>query len=116
MEDFILAVVEVKDLTKRYGKHIAVEGLSFTVEKGQIYGFLGPNGLSGYDGFRISEIRGGVKTYPEKGAKTEYFGSHGTDKGDRSVGKADQKSFQRLQTEGRAGAGYFGRAGCGHSG
>lgn len=39
-----MAVVEVKDLTKRYGKHIAVEGLSFTVEKGQIYGFLGPNG------------------------------------------------------------------------
>ncbi len=44
MEDFILAVVEVRNLTKRYGKHIAVEGLSFTVEKGQIYGFLGPNG------------------------------------------------------------------------
>ncbi len=39
-----MAVVEVRNLTKRYGKHIAVEGLSFTVEKGQIYGFLGPNG------------------------------------------------------------------------
>lgn len=39
-----MAVVEVKNLTKRYGKHTAVEGLSFTVEKGQIYGFLGPNG------------------------------------------------------------------------
>lgn len=39
-----MAVVEVNNLTKRYGKHTAVEGLSFTVEKGQIYGFLGPNG------------------------------------------------------------------------
>lgn len=39
-----MAVVEVKNLTKKYGKHIAVEGLSFTVDKGQIYGFLGPNG------------------------------------------------------------------------
>lgn len=39
-----MAVVEVKNLTKKYGKHTAVEGLSFTVEKGQIYGFLGPNG------------------------------------------------------------------------
>ena len=39
-----MAVVEVKNLTKRYGKHTAVEGLSFMVEKGQIYGFLGPNG------------------------------------------------------------------------
>ncbi len=40
----ILAVVEVKNLTKRYGRHTAVENLSFVVEKGQIYGFLGPNG------------------------------------------------------------------------
>lgn len=39
-----MAVVEVKNLTKRYGKHTAVDGLSFSVESGQIYGFLGPNG------------------------------------------------------------------------
>lgn len=37
-------MIEVRDLTKRYGKHIAVDSLSFTVEKGQVYGFLGPNG------------------------------------------------------------------------
>lgn len=37
-------MIEVKNLTKRYGEHIAVNNLSFTVEKGQIYGFLGPNG------------------------------------------------------------------------
>lgn len=37
-------MIEVKDLVKRYGDHLAVNGLSFTVEKGQIYGFLGPNG------------------------------------------------------------------------
>lgn len=37
-------MIEVRDLTKRYGNHIAVDHLSFTVEKGQIYGFLGPNG------------------------------------------------------------------------
>ncbi len=37
-------MIEVKNLTKRYGKHLAVDDLSFTVEKGQIYGFLGPNG------------------------------------------------------------------------
>ncbi len=39
-----MAVVEVRNLTKRYGRHTAVENLSFAVEKGQIYGFLGPNG------------------------------------------------------------------------
>ena len=37
-------MIEVTNLTKRYGKHLAVDNLSFRVEKGQIYGFLGPNG------------------------------------------------------------------------
>lgn len=37
-------MIEVKNLVKRYGSHVAVDHLSFTVEKGQIYGFLGPNG------------------------------------------------------------------------
>ena len=37
-------MIEVKNLVKQYGDHIAVDHLSFTVEKGQIYGFLGPNG------------------------------------------------------------------------
>lgn len=37
-------MIEVSNLTKKYGKHTAVDNLSFRVEKGQIYGFLGPNG------------------------------------------------------------------------
>lgn len=37
-------MIEVSHLTKRYGKHTAVNNLSFTVEKGQILGLLGPNG------------------------------------------------------------------------
>ena len=37
-------MIEVRNLTKRFGEHLAVDNLSFTVEKGQIYGFLGPNG------------------------------------------------------------------------
>ena len=37
-------LIEVKNLTKRYGDHTAVKNLSFQVEEGQIYGFLGPNG------------------------------------------------------------------------
>lgn len=37
-------MIEVRNLVKRYGDHVAVDNLSFTVEKGQIYGFLGPNG------------------------------------------------------------------------
>lgn len=37
-------MIEVQNLTKKYGDHLAVDQLSFRVEKGQIYGFLGPNG------------------------------------------------------------------------
>ncbi|MDF2473164.1 MAG: hypothetical protein K0R21_946 [Anaerocolumna sp.] len=37
-------MIEVKNLVKQYGNHLAVDNLSFTVEKGQILGFLGPNG------------------------------------------------------------------------
>lgn len=37
-------MIEVMNLTKKYGEHVAVDHLSFRVEKGQIYGFLGPNG------------------------------------------------------------------------
>ena len=37
-------MVEVKDLKKRYGDKQAVNGISFTVKKGEIFGILGPNG------------------------------------------------------------------------
>ncbi|MDP9867736.1 MULTISPECIES: ABC transporter ATP-binding protein [Streptosporangium] len=37
-------MIEVKELTKRYGATVAVDGLSFRVEPGQVTGFLGPNG------------------------------------------------------------------------
>jgi ABC-2 type transport system ATP-binding protein len=37
-------MIEVHDLTKRYGEKVAVDHLSFTVEPGRVTGFLGPNG------------------------------------------------------------------------
>ena len=37
-------MIEVKNLVKKYGDHVAVNDLSFNIEKGKIYGFLGPNG------------------------------------------------------------------------
>lgn len=38
------AMIEVRDLKKRYGDKQAVDGVSFTVKKGEIFGILGPNG------------------------------------------------------------------------
>lgn len=37
-------MVEVRNLTKRYGANLAVDHVSFTIEEGSIVGFLGPNG------------------------------------------------------------------------
>ena len=38
------SVIEVTNLVRRYGPHIAVDHASFKIEKGEIVGFLGPNG------------------------------------------------------------------------
>lgn len=37
-------MIEVKNLSKRYGSHLAVKDASFSISKGEIVGFLGPNG------------------------------------------------------------------------
>ena len=59
-------MIEVKNLTKRYGSHLAVNDISFEVKEGEILGFLGPNGagksttmniLTGY----LSSTEGTVK-------------------------------------------------------
>ncbi len=38
------AAISVEGLTKRYGDHVAVNGVSFEVEQGEVFGILGPNG------------------------------------------------------------------------
>ena len=37
-------MIEVKNLTKRYGQNLALDRVSFKIEEGTIVGFLGPNG------------------------------------------------------------------------
>lgn len=58
-------MIEVKNLVKKYGNHLAVDHLNFTIEEGHIYGFLGPNGagksttmniMTGYLGATEGEV------------------------------------------------------------
>lgn len=58
-------MIEVKNLVKKYGNHLAIDNLSFKIEKGKIYGFLGPNGagksttmniMTGYLGATRGEV------------------------------------------------------------
>lgn len=37
-------VLDIKDITKKYGRKKVIDNLSLKVEEGQVYGFLGPNG------------------------------------------------------------------------
>ncbi len=37
-------MIKVEHLTKKYGEVLALDDLSFEIEEGQVYGFLGPNG------------------------------------------------------------------------
>ena len=46
-------MITVKNLTKRYARTVAVDHISFEVQKGQIVGFLGPNGAGKTTTMRI---------------------------------------------------------------
>lgn len=43
-DNLIMKVIETKNLTKKFGDFTAVDSISFDVEKGEIFGFLGANG------------------------------------------------------------------------
>jgi ABC-2 type transport system ATP-binding protein len=46
-------MIEVLDVTKRYGEHTAIERVTFTVDKGEVLAFLGPNGAGKTTTMRI---------------------------------------------------------------
>jgi ABC-2 type transport system ATP-binding protein len=46
-------MIKVEGLTKRYARTVAVDNISFEVDKGQIVGFLGPNGAGNTNTMRF---------------------------------------------------------------
>lgn len=47
------AAIEIKELSKRYGRRLAVDDLNLTVEAGEVFGFVGPNGAGKTTTIRI---------------------------------------------------------------
>ena len=50
---FTKTMIQVEGLSKKYARHVAVNNISFSVEKGDIVGFLGPNGAGKTTTMRI---------------------------------------------------------------
>ncbi len=77
-------MIEVKNLVKKYGDHVAVDNLSFHIASGQIWGFLGPNGagksttmniMTGYIAATEGEVKiGGFDIYEEPEAAKGVIG------------------------------------------
>ena len=73
MNDF---VIQTDGLTKRYGKIVAVDGLSLEVRRGHVYGLLGPNGSGKTTtmGMLLGLVRptsGGFRLFGETGRQEE---------------------------------------------
>ena len=80
-------VLEVKGLTKKFGKFTAVNNISFDVKKGEIVGLLGPNGAGKTTTFQM--LLG--LTQPSSG-EVKYFGKSFEDHREEILGKVNHTS------------------------
>ena len=68
--------IEVAGLEKRYGDRRAVDGISFTIAAGEVFGLLGPNGagktttVETLEGYRTPDAGHGPGARPRPGGAT----------------------------------------------
>jgi polyether ionophore transport system ATP-binding protein len=48
-----LSIIEIHNLKKHYGKHLALDGIDLKVEQGEVFGYIGPNGAGKTTTLRI---------------------------------------------------------------
>jgi ABC-2 type transport system ATP-binding protein len=73
------AILELENVTKRYGRMWALEGLSFHVQPGEVYGFLGRNGAGKSTAIRIvmgitKKTGGAVKIFGTTASSSSHVG------------------------------------------
>jgi len=68
---FFMDILEVKNLTKKFGKFIAVDNISFSLKEGEILGLLGPNGAG-----KTTTIQMVLGVLSQTGGSISYFGKN----------------------------------------
>ncbi|WP_016698896.1 ABC transporter ATP-binding protein [Actinoalloteichus spitiensis] len=96
-----------QDLTKRFGRHLAVDSISFTIERGEAYGLLGPNGAGKTT--TISMLSGLLR--PDAGSV--HIAGHALTQDPRAakarIGYVPQEIALYPELTGRENLRYFGR-------
>ena len=88
-----MALLEVRDVTLRFGGIVALDGVSFDVEEGQISGLIGPNGAGKTTAFNVI-----TRLYkPDAGDVTLDGTSILRQPAYKIVGKGVARTFQNLQ-------------------
>jgi ABC-2 type transport system ATP-binding protein len=97
-----MPAIEVHNLHKRYGNHVAVQDVSFIVERGEIFGIIGPNGAGKTTAVECIE---GLRT-PDNGAVMVLGLDPRSDRADlrQRVGAQLQESALPAKMKGLGGA------------
>ena len=83
-----MKIIEVTNLTKKYKEHTAVDGISFEVEEGELFAFLGENGAGKSTTINM------LTTILEKTSGTAYIAGHELGKEDDEIRKVNGIVFQ----------------------
>ena len=84
-----MKVIEVENLTKRFGSFTAVDNISFSVERGEIFGFLGANGAGKTTAMKM--LCGLLKPSAGKGRVAGFDINRDSEKIKASIGYMSQK-------------------------
>ncbi|WP_034442527.1 ABC transporter ATP-binding protein [Butyrivibrio sp. AE2032] len=83
-----MKIIEVKELTKKYKEHTAVDGISFEVEEGEMFAFLGENGAGKSTTINM------LTTILQKTAGTAFICGHELGREDDEIRKVNGIVFQ----------------------
>ncbi|MCL5407296.1 MAG: ABC transporter ATP-binding protein, partial [Patescibacteria group bacterium] len=100
-------IIEVKNLTKKFKKFVAVNDVSFEIQKGEIFGFLGPNGAG-----KSTTIRMLVTLLRPTSGSAKLAGfdiEHDQDEVRRHIGLVAEKIILYPHLTARENLNFFGR-------